>query len=136
MCQRCPSAFPGAALAILSERGPSACQSRWTWDQAWLVSSWKCAQDTLEMLVAWEFRASQSGQDGLERHRSPPYARRILCLRPSQHVVQTGSCSLRRAYGGDHWPIWIAAQISPWYAATGPPPRSGPLDPVEGLEPC
>ena len=66
--QRCPSALSGAALAVSSERGPSACQSRWTWDQAWLVSSWKCARDTLEMLVGWAIRGSQCGLDNVERH--------------------------------------------------------------------
>jgi hypothetical protein len=39
LCQRCSSACSGGALAFWSERGPSACQSRWTLGQVWLASS-------------------------------------------------------------------------------------------------
>ena len=91
----------GGALAFWSEPGPSACQSRWTWDQAWLVFQPSLELSRSKCGVGCATRASQSGLDALESHRSPPHGGRKPGLQPSRPFLQIGSCGLSPPCGGD-----------------------------------
>ena len=136
MCQRCSSAVlveplpPGLTTRAIGLSVPMDSGSGLVSVQPLFeLSRSKCGVDCA-------IRASESGLEVLDSHRSPPCHCRKPGLQPSEHVVQTGSCSFRWWHREDLWTILIAAQISPWCATAGPPLRSGPTDPMGGLEPC
>jgi hypothetical protein len=70
--KRCSSGCPACAFVFWSEQGPSACQSRWTWGQAWLATSLVSSCRALN--VAW-VAPSRAGICRLEAELRRPVQR-------------------------------------------------------------